>query len=59
VDGHVLARAGGEPAAVLLEYGKAGGQVLVLTDVGMLGAGWSEPRNLPFWQNLARFARSR
>jgi hypothetical protein len=59
VDGQVLARAGGDPAAVLLEYGDAGGQVLVLTDVGMLGAGWSEPRNLPFWQNLARYARSR
>jgi hypothetical protein len=59
VDGQVLAWAGGDPAAVLLEYGDAGGQVLALADVGMLSAGGGEPRNLPFWQNLAHFARSR
>ena len=59
VDGQVLARAAGEPAVELVEYGDAGGQILVLADVGLLSAGWSEPRNLPFWQNLARYARSR
>ncbi len=57
--GQVLARAEGEPVLTLLDYGDAGGQVLVLADVAMLSAGWSEPRNLPFWQNLGRYARSR
>jgi hypothetical protein len=59
VSGQVLARAGAEPAAALLEYGDAEGQVLVLAGVGILSSGGSEPRNLPFWQNLARYARSR
>jgi hypothetical protein len=53
----VLARAGGEVVMSLLDYGQAGGQVLVLADVGLLAAGRTEPRNLPFWQNLARYAR--
>jgi hypothetical protein len=55
--GQVLARAGGEPVAALLEVGDAGGQVLVLADVTILSAGWSTPNNLPFWRNLARYAR--
>jgi hypothetical protein len=53
----VLARAGGEVVMSLLDHGQAGGQVLVLADVGLLAAGRTEPRNLPFWQNLARYAR--
>jgi hypothetical protein len=57
--GQVLARAEGEPVLTLLDYGDAGGQVLVLADVAMLSAGWSEPRNLNVWQNLGRYARSR
>lgn len=58
-EGQVLASVGGNPAAALVDYGDAGGQVLVLADVAMLSAGWSEIPNLPFWQNLARYARSR
>jgi len=55
----VLASVDGKPAAALVDYGSAGGQVLVLADVAMLSAGWTEITNLPFWQNLARYARSR
>ena len=58
-EGQVLAQAGGELAVALVDYGEDGGQVLVLSDVGMLGAGEGEPSNLPFWLNLARYARSR
>jgi hypothetical protein len=57
IQGTVLARAGGETAVVLIEHGPAGGQVLVLADVALLTAGRTEPQNLPFWQNLARYAR--
>jgi hypothetical protein len=53
----ILARAGAEVAMALLEHGPAGGQVLVLADVALLAAGRTEPQNLPFWQNLARYAR--
>ena len=55
-NGMVLAQADGEPIAALVDYGDSGGQVLVLADLGILGAGWGGPHNLPFWQNLARFA---
>jgi hypothetical protein len=58
-EGQVLARVGAELAAALVDYGDGGGQVLALADVGMLGAGEEEPANLPFWLNLARYARSR
>jgi len=58
-EGQVLARVGEELAAALVDYGDGGGQVLALADVGMLGAGEGEPANLPFWLNLARYARSR
>jgi hypothetical protein len=58
-EGQVLARMDGEPVVALVDYGTQGGQVLVLADVGILGAVWGEPANLPFWQNLARYARSR
>ncbi len=57
--GQVLSRAGGEAAIALIPYGSNGGAVLVLADVGLLGQGWGEPLNLRFWQNLARYARSR
>jgi hypothetical protein len=42
-------------------FSLTGGQVLVLvlTDVGLLGAGEGEPVNLPFWRNLAQYVRSR
>jgi hypothetical protein len=58
-EGQVLAQVGGEVAVGLVDYGEAGGQVLVLADVGMLGNAEGEPANLPFWLNLARFARKR
>lgn len=55
-DGVVLARVGDEPAVILLDHGQAGGQVLALADLGILASGWDGPGNLPFWQNLARYA---
>jgi hypothetical protein len=58
-EGEVLAWAGSEFAITLVDYGDAGGQVLALADVGMLGAGEDGPTNLSFWRNLARYARSR
>jgi len=58
-EGQVLAQAGGELAVALMDYGETGGQVLVLADVGILGAGEEEPANLAFWLNLAQYARSR
>lgn len=56
-EGQVLAQADGELAVALVDYGGGGGQVLVLADVGMLGASEDEPTNLSFWLNLARYAR--
>ena len=55
----MLASVDGKPAAALVDYGAAGGQVLVLADVAMLSSGWTDITNLPFWRNLARYARSR
>ena len=59
IEGQVLALADGAPALALVDVGDAGGQVLVLADVGILTAGWTDPHNLPFWKNLAGYARSR
>jgi hypothetical protein len=59
VKAQTLAEVDGALAAALVEHGDAGGQVLVLADVGMLGAEWGPPVNLTFWQNLAQYARSR
>jgi pimeloyl-ACP methyl ester carboxylesterase len=58
--GEALAEASGRPAVGLVEYGEAGGQVLVLADVGMLGFAGSGPDtdNLAFLRNLARYART-
>jgi hypothetical protein len=56
-EGQVLAQADGELAVALVDYGQGGGQVLVLADVGILGAYEGEPTNLPFWLNLARYAQ--
>ncbi len=58
-DAQVLAQVGGQPAVALFDFGPAGGQVLVLADVGILGSSFGQPQNLPFWQNLADYARSR
>jgi hypothetical protein len=54
--GRVLARAGGGPALGLVEIGSAGGQVIVMADVGILGSS-GELANLDLWFNLARYAR--
>ncbi len=59
--GEALAEADGRPAVGLVDYGEAGGQVLVLADVGILGfagPGPSEGDNLSFLRNLARYART-
>jgi len=53
----VLAQAGGAPVVALVDYGSQGGQVLVLADVGLLGAEWGPPANMTFWRNLAQYAR--
>ncbi len=58
--GDTLAAVDEEPVAGLVDYGAAGGQVLVLGDVGMLGYVGSAPAdaNLAFMRNLARYARN-
>jgi len=61
LSGEALAKVDGRPAVALVEYGEAGGQVLVLADVGILGfagAVPSEGDNLGFLRNLARYART-
>jgi hypothetical protein len=55
----ILAQAGDRPAVALLDVGQAGGQALILADVGLLTSGWGQPQNLAFWQNLARYASAR
>jgi hypothetical protein len=59
--GESLALMYGDPAMALVPYGEAGGQVLVLGDLGLLSdAGLGEaPRNLQFWINLARYCLER
>ena len=53
--GTVLASSFGEPVVALLAHVQ--GQVLVLADVGILGAERGMPANLRFWRNLAQYAR--
>jgi hypothetical protein len=58
--GEVLARTEQGIVAALVAYGPAGGEVLVLADVGILRTPVEEdPANLTFWQNLARYAYER
>jgi len=60
--GDTLAESLGRPVVGLVDYGEAGGQVLVLADVGILGFAGSAPPegdNLPFLRDLARYARMR
>jgi hypothetical protein len=59
VNGEVLATLQDEPVAALVDYGDAGGQVLILADVGIFGSGRGEPANLALWKKLAEYARSR
>lgn len=57
--GRWLARTSTQPVVALVPFGAQGGEVLVLGDVGILGSSSSEGANLPFWRNLAAYARSR
>ncbi len=60
--GDILAESGIQPVVGLVGYGTAGGQVLVLADVGILSFADSAPPegdNLPFLRALARYARTR
>jgi hypothetical protein len=60
--GETLAEVNGMPVIGLVNYGEAGGQVLVLVDVGILGIrglGPSEGDRLSFVRNLAQYARNR
>lgn len=55
-DAQTLAVVGDLSAATLINHDH-GGKVLVLADVGILGADWGEPpHNLPLWQQIARQA---
>jgi hypothetical protein len=61
-NGSILAQSGSEPVIVLLDYGNAGGQVLVLADAGILFASWAggddwRDNNLAFLRDLAQYAR--
>jgi hypothetical protein len=56
--GLVLAQANGQIIVGVVPYGEAGGEVVVLADVGLLG-GTGETGNRVFWQNLARYAQTR
>jgi hypothetical protein len=52
--GVILAEARGGPVIALVDYGDAGGQVLVLADVGIF---YDVENNVRFWRDLARYAR--
>jgi hypothetical protein len=58
--GDTLAAVGEKPVVGLVDHGVAGGQVLVLADVGILGfaGSASEGRNLAFMRNVAQYART-
>jgi hypothetical protein len=61
-EGQMLAGVEEQAALALVEYGEAGGQVLVMSDLGMLDLydfGRSEIDNFDFLLNLARYARER
>jgi hypothetical protein len=55
----ILAQMDGALVAALLNFGDNGGQVLVLADVAVLTTAYGELQNLPFWRNLAQYARER
>jgi hypothetical protein len=58
-EGQVLAWADGKIVIGLVDHGHAGGQVLALADLGLLGNDAGMPRSLRLWQNLAQYARTR
>ncbi len=59
--GETLADVQGDAVMALVPYGDAGGEVLVIGDLGIMRAGWGEemPHNLQLWLNLAEYARER
>jgi hypothetical protein len=60
--GETLAEVKGQAALGLVDYGGAGGQVLILSDLGLLDLITMMPPerdNLTFLRNLARYARDR
>jgi hypothetical protein len=59
--GEALARAYGDPVMALVPYGEAGGEVLVVGDLGIFRPDtlYDSPRNLQFWVNLAEYAKER
>jgi hypothetical protein len=60
--GEILAELGGQAALGLVDYGDAGGEVLIVSDLGSLDLYDSkhhERDNLAFLRNLARYARER
>jgi hypothetical protein len=57
--GESIAHVGAQNVAALLRPGGGPGEVLVLADLGILGAGADGPANLTFWRNLAAYARDR
>lgn len=56
--GEVLARAGADPVVAILAHGGAGGEVLVLADLGVF-CDWMSDGNRQLFLNLAAYARSR
>jgi hypothetical protein len=52
--GQILAETRGGPVIALIDHGDAGGQVLVLGDLGIL---YDAENNLRFWRDLAQYAR--
>jgi hypothetical protein len=59
--GEPLAFAGNDAVLALVPYGDAGGEVLVIGDIGVIRSNWGTdaPHNLPFWLNLAEYALHR
>ena len=57
--GQTLATANGTPVVISVEHGSEGGEVVALSDVGVLISQGGEPSNFRFWQNLAQYAASR
>jgi len=56
---NTLARSGEALAAVRLDFGGAGGEVVALADIGLLISRSGQPTNFRFWQNLVDYARDR
>jgi hypothetical protein len=54
-----LVRSSAKPVVALLDSGSAGGQVLVIADLGILQLDKKGAKNLDFLKNIARYARER